>query len=177
MVLLVRADGNPAALQSLIRATVREIDPNQPIAEFATYDSLLSDSVGTQRIAAWLAGVLATIAFLLALVGLYSVLAYTVTQRTIEIGIRMALGAQRWQVVSLMMSGGLKPVAIGLILGLSVAAAVSRMVQLLLFSVQPIDPLIYTAVAGIFALIAGLACLLPSLKASRIDPLAALRAQ
>jgi len=177
MVLLVRADGNPAALQSLIRATVREIDPNQPIAEFATYDSLLSDSVGTQRIAAWLAGVLATIAFLLALVGLYSVLSYTVTQRTIEIGIRMALGAQRWQVVSLMMSGGLKPVAIGLILGLSVAAAVSRMVQLLLFSVQPIDPLIYTAVAGIFALIAGLACLLPSLKASRIDPLAALRAQ
>jgi putative ABC transport system permease protein len=177
MVLLVRTDGDPAALQSLIRTTVVGIDHNQPIAEFATFDSLLSDSLGIQRIAAWLAGTLAAIALLLAMVGLYSVLAYTVTQRTIEIGIRMALGAQRRQVVALVLRGGLKPVAVGLILGLTIAAGASRLFQMLLFSVQPTDPLIYGAVAGVFMLIAALACLLPSLKASRIDPIVALRTE
>jgi ABC-type antimicrobial peptide transport system permease subunit len=177
MVLLVRTDGDPAALRTLILTTVAEIDHNQPIAEFATMDSLLSDSLGTQRIAAWLAGILAGIALLLAMVGLYSVLAYAVTQRTIEIGIRMALGAQRWQVVALVLRGGLKPVVLGLILGLSAAAAASRLVQTLLFSVQPTDPLIYGGVAGLFVLIAVLACLLPSLRASRIDPIVALRAE
>jgi predicted permease len=177
MVLLVRTDGDPAGLRPLVQAAVAEIDPNQPIAEFATYDSLLSDSVGTQRIAAWLAGVLAAIAFLLAIVGLYSVLAYGVTQRTVEIGIRMALGAQRWQVVALVMRGGLEPVAMGLILGLSAAAAVSRLIRVLLFSVQPTDPLTYGVVAGAFVLIAVLACLQPSLRASRIDPIVALRSE
>jgi putative ABC transport system permease protein len=177
MVLLVRTDGDSAALQSLIRTTVAEMDRNQPIAEFATLDSLLSDSLGPQRIAAWLAGVLAAIALLLAMVGLYSVLAYAVTQRTFEIGIRMALGAQRWQVLALVMRGGLKPVMIGMLLGLAVAAVASRLVRSLLFTVQPTDPLIYGCVTAIFIFVAALACLLPALRASRVDPIVALRAE
>ena len=177
MVLLVRTGGDPAALQSLIRSAVEEVDPNQPIAEFSTMDSLLSDSLGTQRIAAWLAGVLAAIATLLAMVGLYSVLANAVTQRTVEIGIRMAIGAQRWQVMILVLQGGLKPVAFGVALGLVAAGVVSRLVQALLYSVQPGDPLIYFGVTGIFLLVAILACLLPALRASRIDPIVALRGE
>ena len=115
-------------------------------------------------------------ALVLAAVGLYSVLAYAVAQRTSEIGIRMALGAQPGQVISLIMRSGLKLVAIGLVAGLAAAAGAASLIQTLLFNVQPLDPLIYGGVAVLFALVAVLACLLPSLRASRIDPLVALRA-
>jgi predicted permease len=177
LVLLARTDGDPAGLQSVIRSTVAGIDHNQPIAEFNTLDSLLANSLGTQRIAAWLTGAFAAVALLLAALGLYSVLAYTVTQRTVEIGIRMALGAQRRQVVALVLQGGLRFVALGLVLGLLAAAGASRLIQSLLFSVQPADPLIYGAVTLLFAAIAVLACLLPALRASRVDPIIALRAE
>ena len=176
-VLLVRTAGEPLALQSIIRSTVAGIDRNQPIASFATLDSLVAQSLGTQRIAAWLTGVFAAITLLLSAVGLYSVLAYAVTQRTGEIGIRMALGAQRRQVIALVLRHGLRLVALGLGLGLAAAAGASRLIQTLLFSVQPLDPLIYGGVAVLFAVIAVLACLLPSLRASRIDPIVALRAE
>jgi ABC-type antimicrobial peptide transport system permease subunit len=105
------------------------------------------------------------------------VLAYAVAQRTGEIGIRMALGAQRGRVISLIMGSGLKLVALGLVTGLALAAGVARLAQSLLFDVQPLDPLVYGGVAVLFAFVAALACLLPSLRASRIDPLVALRAE
>ncbi|HVS51730.1 MAG TPA: ABC transporter permease [Opitutaceae bacterium] len=174
-VLVVRTDGDPERLQPIIRSTVAALDSNQPIAVFQTMDSLLSQSLGFQRIAAWLTAIFAGVALLLSAVGLYSVLAYTVTQRTSEIGIRMALGAQRAQVISLVLGSGLRLVALGLVLGLAIAAGCSQLMQSLLFEVQPIDPLIYGGVATLFAAIATLACLFPSLRASRIDPLVALR--
>jgi predicted permease len=176
-VLLVRTSVDPLALQSVIRATVAGLDHNQPIAEFDTLAALVAQSLGAQRIAAWLTGVFAAVALLLSAIGLYSVLAYAVTQRTGEIGIRMALGAQRRQVVSLVLRNGLRLVALGLGLGLAIAAAASRLIQTLLFSVQPLDPLIYGGVALLFGIIALLACWLPSLRASRVDPLTALRAE
>jgi ABC-type antimicrobial peptide transport system permease subunit len=114
---------------------------------------------------------------LLSAVGLYSVLAYTVTQRTNEIGLRMALGAQREQVIALVLRSGLSLVALGLVIGLAIAAGAARLIQTLLFSVQPIDPLIYGCVTVLFAFVAILACLLPSLSASRVDPMIALRAE
>jgi len=112
----------------------------------------------------------------MSVVGLYSVLAYAVSQRTAEIGIRMALGAQAAQVVRLIMRSGLQLVAIGLALGLAAAAGAARLIQALLFDIRPLEPLVYAAVAVTFAIVAALACLLPSLRASRIDPIIALRA-
>ena len=111
----------------------------------------------------------------LSAVGLYSVLAYAVSQRRSEIGIRMALGAKRGQVVGLVMQGGLQLVAIGLVIGLAGAAGAARLIQSLLFNVRPLDPLVYGGVSALFTLVATFACLLPSLRASRIDPLIALR--
>ena len=117
----------------------------------------------------------AGLALLLSAVGLYSVLAYAVSQRTAEIGIRMALGARAGQVMGLVMRGGLQLVAVGLVLGLAAAAGAARLIQSLLFDVRPLDPRIYGSVAALFAVVASLACLLPSWRASRIDPLLALR--
>jgi predicted permease len=176
MNVVVRTSGNPATLQPLIRSTVASLDSNQPIAVFQTLETLLSQTLAAQRITAWLTGVFAGVALLLSAVGLYSVLAYAVTQRTSEIGIRMALGAQPSQVIGLIMRSGLRLVAIGLTLGLIAAAGAAHFIESLLFNVQPLSPLIYGGVAVLFAFISALACLLPSLRASQIDPLVALRA-
>jgi len=136
----------------------------------------IANSLGVQRIVASLTAVFAGIALILSAVGLYSVVAYAVSQRTSEIGIRMALGAQRGQVIALVMRGGIQLVAAGLVIGLAAAAGTSRLIQTLLFDVRPLEPAIYASVAAVFAMVAALACLLPSLRASRIDPLIALRA-
>ena len=116
-------------------------------------------------------------ALLLALVGIYGVVSYVVTERTFEIGIRMALGAQPGQVIGLVMRDGLQLVSIGLVAGLAAAAGAARLIETLLFGVRPLDPIVYAGVAVVFAVVAVLACLVPSLRASRIDPLLALRAE
>ncbi len=175
MGLVARTAGDPAALATAIRAAVAAADRDQPISFFRTMDAIVAQSLGTQRIVAALTAIFAGIALVLAAVGLYSVLAYAVTQRTAEIGIRMALGAQPRQVVGLVMRGGLGLVAIGLVAGLAAAAGTARLIRTLLFDVQPLDPLVYGGVAALFAVVAALACLIPSLRASRIDPLVALR--
>jgi len=177
MAVVARTDGDPAALQAILRTAVATVDKDQPISFFQTMDTSIQQSLGVQRIVASLTGVFAGIALVLAAVGLYSVLAYTVSQRTAEIGIRMALGAQRHQVVGLILHNGLKLVAFGLVAGLAAAAVTAQLIQSLLFSVQPFDPIIYASVAVLFALIAAFACLLPSLRASRVDPLIALRTE
>jgi putative ABC transport system permease protein len=177
MNVVARTGGDPAALQAIIRAAVAEVDKNQPISFFATLETNVAASLGTQRIVALLTTIFAGLAFVMSVVGLYSVLAYAVSQRTAEIGIRMALGAQSAQVIRLIMRSGLELVAIGLVLGLAAAAGAARIIQTLLFDVRPLEPIVYAAVAVTFALVAALACFLPSLRASRIDPLAALRAE
>jgi predicted permease len=174
MQVTARTTGDPAALQGVIRAAVAAIDPNQPISSFTTLDAALATSLGVQRIVSSLTGCFAGIALLLAAVGLYSVVAHAVAQRTGEIGIRMALGAAPRQVLSLVMAGGLKLVAIGLALGVAGAAGAARLMQSLLASVGPFDPRIYAAVVALFTAVAALACLVPARRASRIDPLAAL---
>ena len=175
--IVVRTDGDPAALRPLVHSTVIDLDRSQPIALFQTLETSLAQALGAQRVAAWLTVVFAAVALLLSAVGLYSVLAHAVTQRTSEIGIRTALGAKRQQVVALVLRSGLKLVAVGLVLGLAAAAGAARLIQTLLYYVQPLDPLIYSAVTVLFTLIAIVACLLPSLRASRIDPIIALRAE
>jgi predicted permease len=174
---VVRTDGDPAALQSVIRSTLASLDATVPFTLFTTMDAAVGQSLGFQRITAWLTGIFAGVALLLSAVGLYSVIAYAITQRTSEIGLRMALGAQRQQVVGLVLRSGLKLVALGLGLGLAAAPGAAHLMSTLLYNVQPLDPLIYAGVTALFAIIATLACLAPSLRASRIDPLVALRAE
>jgi putative ABC transport system permease protein len=175
MVVVARTEGDPAVLQGVIRAAVAGVDPDQPVSFFRTMDDIIAQSLGVQRLVAALTTVFAGLALVLAAVGLYSVLAYAVTQRTGEIGIRMALGAQPGQVTGLILRNGLKLAGCGLLGGLAAAAGAARLLESLLFEVQPLDPLVYGAVAVLFAGVAALACLLPALRASRIDPLAALR--
>jgi putative ABC transport system permease protein len=135
----------------------------------------VAQSLGTQQLVAGLTGIFAALALGLSLLGLYAVLAYVVSQRTSEIGIRMALGATRRQVIALIMRSGLGLVAAGLLLGLGGAALAARLIRQLLFGVAPLNPLIYLGVAVVFAAVAALACLGPSLRASKIDPLVAFR--
>jgi putative ABC transport system permease protein len=177
MGVVARTTGNAAALQSIIRAAVSSVDPDQPISFFATLESNVDQSLGAQRIVASLTAAFAVLALVLSAVGLYSVLAYVVSQRTPELGIRMALGAQPSQVIGLVMKSGLTLVAIGLTIGVAASAAVGQAIKTLLFDVGPLDPAIYAAVAIGFTAVAAMACLIPSMRASRIDPLRALRAE
>jgi predicted permease len=176
MNVIARTGGDPAALQAIIRSAVASVDKDQPTSFFASFETNVATSLGTQRIVASLTTIFAALAFVMSVVGLYSVLAYAVSQRTAEIGIRMALGAQSAQVIRLIMRSGLELVAVGLLLGLAAAAGAARVIQTLLFEVRPLEPMVFAGVAVTFALVAALACLLPSLRASRIDPLIALRA-
>jgi len=122
-----------------------------------------------------LTAIFAALALIMSAVGLYSVLAYAVSQRTSEIGIRMALGARAGQVVGLVMRNGLAFVGLGLVLGLGAAAGAARLIQSLLVDVHPLDPRVYLGVSVLFVVVAALACLVPSLRAARIDPIRALR--
>jgi predicted permease len=177
MALVARIDGDPNALQPIMRAAVASIDKDQAITFFATLESNIASSLGTQRLMALLTTIYAGIALVLSAVGLYSVLAYAVSQRVPEIGIRMALGADRGRVIGLIMQSGARLVAAGLALGLAAAMAVARLIESLLFNVAPLDPAIYGGVLALFSAVAALACLLPSLRASRIDPVVALQAE
>jgi ABC-type antimicrobial peptide transport system permease subunit len=176
MAVVARTEGDAAALQATLRTAVADVDKDQPISFFATMDTNIANSLGVQRIVASLTAVFAGIAIVLSAVGLYSVLAYTVAQRTPEIGIRMALGARQREVVGLILRGGLRLVAAGLAIGLVAAAVAARLIEALLFNVAALDPYVYAAVAALFTVVACLACLVPSMRASRIDPLIALRA-
>jgi predicted permease len=175
MNVVARTTGDPAALQTAIKSAVAAVDRNQSISFFATLESTAALSLGAQRLVATLTSIFAGLALVLALIGLYSVIAYGVSQRTNEIGIRMALGASRRAVVGLVMRGGLMLVAIGLVLGLAGSIAAGRLMRQLLFGVPALNVAIYAGVAAAFVAVACLACLGPSLRASRIDPLTAVR--
>jgi predicted permease len=175
MAVVARTAGNASGLQAVIRAAVAAVDKQQPISFFATLETNIANSLGTQRIVASLTSLFAGLALALSAVGLYSVLAFAVSQRRSEIGIRMALGAQTGQVIGLVMRDGLGLAAVGIVLGLAGAAGAARLIQTLLFDVRPLDPIVYAGVALLFTIVSALACLLPSMRAARIDPLIALR--
>jgi predicted permease len=173
--IVVRTTGDPASLQSSIRRAAAAVDPNQAISFFATMDSTAAQALGTQQLVATLTSIFAALSAALALIGVYSVIAYTVSQRTAELGIRIALGASAREVVQLVMRGGMSVVAAGVGAGLVSAAIMGRVIRQLLFGVDPISAEVYGGVAVLFLLVAAMACLAPSLRASRIDPLRALR--
>ena len=175
MSLVLRSTVEPSSLATALRAAVHEIDPALPVYEVMTMDERLSNSVAARRFNLLLLGVFAALALLLAGIGVYGVISYVVTQRTHEVGIRMALGAQSADVLRLFIKQAMALVLFGVGLGLLGAFALTRVMTGLLFGVSANDPLTFAGVALLLSLIALLACYLPARRAARIDPMAALR--
>lgn len=166
-----------AAVIPVLRRVVAGIDPNVALANPQTMDELVEQSIGVQRLAMSLLIVFSGIAALLAAVGVYSVMAYAVTQRTGEIGVRMALGATAGSILQLILRAGAVQVGTGLLLGFAGAAGASRLLREVLFEVKPFDPAIFGVIALFFAAVAALACLVPASRAARVNPVEALRAE
>lgn len=173
----IRTRGEPASAIPVVGQIVRSVDPNAGIDAIIPMVRLVASSVARQRFYAVLLGVFAVVAGLLAAIGVYGVLAYAVIQRTQEIGIRMALGAQRTQVLALVLRKGAILTTIGVGLGLSGAAAGTRVLQGMLFGITPLDPATFTAVALLFGLVATVASYVPALRATKVDPIVALRGE
>ncbi|MBA3849728.1 MAG: hypothetical protein C0502_07000, partial [Opitutus sp.] len=166
-----------AAVIPVLRRALLAVDPQLALSAPQTMPDLLRQSLGVQRITMALLLVFAGLAALLAAVGVYSVMAYAVAQRTGEIGVRMALGATPENILALVLRSGAWQVGLGLLLGFGGALAASRLLTQALFEVKPFDPVVFATVALFFALVATLACLVPSLRATRVDPMIALRAE
>ena len=174
MGLVIRTAGDPAAFATTLRREVQALDKDQPIYNVRTMDDVVMNSLGTRRVSMQLFAVFAIAALLLAAIGIYGVMAYTVTQRTQEIGIRMALGAQRSDVLGLVVRQGMTLAAIGVVAGLAGAFSLTRVMASLLFNVRPDDPTTYLAISFLLIVVAFLACYLPARRAAKLDPVIAL---
>ena len=175
MAALVRGTSDPAQLTSAVRRAVSSIDPEQPIAAVGTMDQIVADSFGPKRLTMLLLGFLAAAALVLAVVGLYAILAYSVSHRTHEIGIRMALGAQPLDVLKLVVKQGMVMALTGVAIGLVAAFALTRVMSSLLYGVSATDPATFTLVALLLIAVALLASYLPARRATKVDPMIALR--
>jgi predicted permease len=173
--LVVRTTGDPLRLEAAVRNELRQLDPAIPIRSLHSMDQLVSRSIAPQRFTMSLLALFAAIGLLLAAVGIYGVMTYSVTQRTHEIGVRMALGAQTRNVITLVVKQGMALVLFGLIFGLIASLALTRMMKSLLFGVNATDPITFAGVALLLMLAALLACYLPARRATKVDPLVALR--
>lgn len=175
MSLVVRTNGRPADIVPAIRGALGELDPNLPLYNVTTMDELLSKAVARPRFTAVSLGAFALLALLLAAIGTYAVMAYATEQRTQEIGIRIALGANRAAVVRMVVGQGIALIAAALLVGTGGALALSRLLESLVFDVTTTDPTTFTAMAALLALSGVIACWLPALRASGIDPVSAIR--
>jgi putative ABC transport system permease protein len=175
MSLMVKTTAEPLALASAVREAVLEVDRTQPVYAVKTLDAVIAESVSERRLNMLLLSVLAGVALFLAVIGLYSVLSSVVTQHTREIGIRLALGAQSGDVLKLVVGQGLRLTLIGVVIGAAGAFVLTRWLANLLFEVTPTDPLTFSAVSVLLIVVALLACFLPAWRATKVDPLVALR--
>jgi putative ABC transport system permease protein len=173
--LAVRTTRDPASAVASVRRIVNAVDPNMGIDAIVPIDRLVAGSIARQRFYAVILGVFAAVAALLAAIGIYGVLAYAVVQRTQELGVRMALGAQRAQVLALVLRKGATLTVMGIAGGLIGAAAGTRVLEGMLFGITPLDGTTFLAVALIFGVVALLACCVPARRATRVDPMVALR--
>jgi putative ABC transport system permease protein len=175
-VLLLRSSGDSGSLTSSIRKLVASVDPDLPVTRIETLDDVINKLYASERISTFVVVLFSAAALFLSAVGLYAVLAYAVGQRTREIGIRIAVGARSTNILQLVIRRGLKLAGIGLLIGVVAALALSRLMGSLLYGVSPNDPLSLIIAILVLGLAALLACLLPALRATRIDPITALRA-
>jgi putative ABC transport system permease protein len=177
MTLLLRAAGHPRALSTAAAAAVREIDPNQPVAEIRTMEEVVANTVARPRLLVYLLGGFAAMALLLAALGLYGVISHSVTQRRHEIGVRVALGAGHRDVLRLIVRQGMALTIVGLLFGLAAALAATRVLGTLLFEVGAGDPVTLAGVSAFLGAVALIACYLPARRATRVDPMVALRVE
>lgn len=175
MVLLVRTSSEPTSIVSAIRGAVLAIDPNQPISNVRTLEQIVSDSVAQPRFNMFLMAMFGLLALILAVVGIYGLLSYAVTQRKQEIGVRMALGADRKDVLKLVLRQGMTLAIIGEVVGVIGAFALTRAMRGLLFGVAPLDASIFITVVVVSSFVALIACYLPARRATKVDPMIALR--
>jgi putative ABC transport system permease protein len=173
--LVIRTAGEPASLAAAVRKEVGALDPQQPVAAVKPMAQWLSESVAQPRFRTLLLGVFAAIALLLSVLGIYGVMSYVVAQRTREVGIRMALGAGRFDVLRLVIGQGMRLALAGVALGLAAAYGLTRLLASLLFNVSPTDPATFIAIALLLAGVAFLACYVPARRATKVDPMVALR--
>jgi putative ABC transport system permease protein len=175
MTVIIKASGDPNQLIAAARGQVKTIDPDQPIYGIKTMNEIRADSVAQERLNLTLLSILAGIALVLAIVGIYGVMSYSVTQRTHEIGIRMAIGAQPRDVFRMVLGQGMMLALIGVGLGLVGAFLLTRLMATMLFGVEPTDPATFAAIAVLLTLVALVACYIPGRRATKVDPVVSLR--
>jgi putative ABC transport system permease protein len=173
--IVVRAEGEPSSLVPAVKAAIWAVDRNQPIAKIETLEQLLSESLARRRLYMILLGIFAAAALLLASVGIYGVMSYSVNQRTQEMGIRIAVGAERNDVLRLILGQGARAALLGIAVGIATALALTRLMTSLLFGVSARDPLTFVGVATLLTLVGLGASFLPARRAMRVDPIVALR--
>jgi putative ABC transport system permease protein len=171
----VRSSGDPSLIVSAVRAAVAQVDPRAPLAEIQPMTTFVDKAMAPLRFTATLIAIFAAVAVMLAAVGLYGVLSTIVRQRTAEIGMRMVFGAPRASILSLVVGEGLKLSAVGVVIGLIGALAITRVMASLLVGVNPTDPVTFAAIVALFGIIAATASWIPARRASRLDPMAAIR--
>jgi putative ABC transport system permease protein len=177
MTVVVRSSVDPNQMVAAAREQVRAIDSEQPIYAVRTLEEIRSDSIAPERLNLTLLGVFAALALVLALVGIYGVMSYAVSQRTHEIGIRMALGAQARDVLKLVVRQGMTLALVGVAIGLAAAFALTRLMERLLFGVKASDPLTFAVIALLLVAVALMACYIPARRATKVDPMVALRVE
>jgi|RhiMethySRZTD1v2_1073278.scaffolds.fasta_scaffold97948_1 putative ABC transport system permease protein len=175
IILAVRSSADPLNLVEAVRNEVRALDKDLPLADAQTLETIAATAVAGRRFTLWLVGFFALTAMALAAIGIYSVLSYLVAQRTHEIGLRMALGAQLGDVLKLVVRQGMTPVLTGLAMGITAAIALTRLIKGLLFEVSATDPLAFAMAAALLALVSLLACYVPARRATKVDPMVALK--
>jgi putative ABC transport system permease protein len=173
--LVIRTDGEPRRVVAAVKSEIWSVDREQPLSRIQPMEEVIAGSVAPRRFNMLLLGAFAALALTLAAVGIYGVISYTVTQRTHELGIRLALGAQSRDVLKLVVGQGMRPALIGVMIGLATAFALTRAMTSLLYSVSATDPLTFGLISGLLSLVALLACWIPAWRATKVDPLVALR--
>jgi putative ABC transport system permease protein len=177
MTIVAKTASDPAGYAATVRAALQGIDPDLPVARVSTMEAIERNSTGSRRFPMMLLGAFGTVAFALAVVGVYGVVSYVVTQRTREIGIRVALGARRQQVLRLVVMGAMRPVIAGLAVGAAGAVFAARLLGTLLYEVKPGDPAVVAGIAALLAVAAIAASLVPGTRATRVDPITVLKAE